>query len=168
MIQREHDAGDTRSTALYSDCERFRYTLTRDWGPGRRLLFVMLNPSTATELRNDPTIACCERRTRTLGYGSFEVCNLFAFRATRPADLRAAADPVGPENDAMLIRAARRADDILCAWGNDGGFRGRGAIVAALLAGTGRPLWHLGLTQAGAPRHPLYLRRATQPCRWMP
>jgi hypothetical protein len=63
----------------------------------------MLNPSTATEVQNDPTVERCERRARALGFGAFRVLNIFAWRATDPRDMRAAADPVGPENDAAIL-----------------------------------------------------------------
>jgi len=79
MITREFLKGDAHSTAIYSDCERYRYLLTRVWEPaGRKALFVMLNPSTATEVQNDPTVERCERRARTLGFGAFRVTNIFA------------------------------------------------------------------------------------------
>lgn len=166
MIRRAHQKGDAASVAVYSECESYRYALTRDWGAGRRLAVVMLNPSTATETANDPTVERCERRARALGYGGFRVVNLFALRATDPRRLRAVADPVGPQNDAALQAAAEWADDILCGWGGHGALMGRDAEVAALLRATGRPLWHLGLTLAGQPKHPLYIGYAQAPMRW--
>ena len=67
MIVRTHIKDDAPSEAIYSDCERYRYALTRTWDEsGKRALFVMLNPSTATEVQNDPTVERCERRARTL------------------------------------------------------------------------------------------------------
>jgi hypothetical protein len=97
MITRTHQKGDAASVAVYSDCERYRYSLTRVWdADGSRALFIMLNPSTATEVQNDPTVERCERRARALGFGAFRVLNIFAWRATDPRDMRAAADPVGP------------------------------------------------------------------------
>ncbi|MFT6273779.1 MAG: hypothetical protein ACJA0F_002637, partial [Dinoroseobacter sp.] len=80
MIERHHTKGDAASVALYSDCERYRYALTRVWAPGETALFVMLNPSTATEVQNDPTVERCERRSRALGFGGFRVTNIFAWR----------------------------------------------------------------------------------------
>jgi hypothetical protein len=64
MILRGFTKGDALSEAVYSDCERYRYLLTRVWGSGPKALFVMLNPSTATEVQNDPTVERCERRAR--------------------------------------------------------------------------------------------------------
>jgi hypothetical protein len=167
LITRQHRKGDADSMAVYSACGSYRYVLTRTWdATGPRALFVMLNPSTATETQNDPTVERCERRARALGYGSFRVTNIFAFRATDPKVMRAQADPVGPANDAAIADSAPWADRILCAWGTHGAHLGRGAQVEALLRATGRPLWHLGLTQAGMPKHPLYIGYDRQPEPW--
>ena len=90
MITRQHLKGDAESVAVYSPCEAYRYALTRVWNPaGRKALFVMLNPSTATEVQNDPTVERCERRARALGCGAFRVVNIFAYRATDPQVMRA-------------------------------------------------------------------------------
>ena len=167
MITRHHIKGDAPSVAVYSDCEHYRYALTRIWDEaGTRVLFVMLNPSTATEIRNDPTVERCERRARALGFGAFRVCNIFAWRATDPREMRAAPDPVGPENDAAILEGADWADRIICAWGTHGAHLDRGPAVERLLRGTGRPLLHLGLTRAGHPKHPLYIGYATKPMAW--
>ncbi|WP_102109168.1 DUF1643 domain-containing protein [Oceaniglobus roseus] len=167
QVERRHLKGDAESHAVYSPCERYRYTLTRVWDPsGPRLLCVMLNPSTATEVQNDPTVERCERRARVLGYGAFRVCNIFAWRDTDPKAMRAAADPVGPGNDAALIESADWADAILCAWGTHGAHLSRGPAVEALLRATGKPLTHLGLSKAGHPKHPLYIGYAEQPRPW--
>ena len=95
MITRSHTKGDAPSTAVYSDCENYRYSLTRVWTPeAERVLFVMLNPSKATEIENDPTVERCERRARALGFGGFQVTNIFAWRETSPKLMRQAKDPV--------------------------------------------------------------------------
>jgi len=167
MIIRTHTKDDAPSTAVYSPCEGYRYALTRVWNPaGRRVLFVMLNPSTATEVQNDPTVERCERRARALGFGAFRVCNIFAFRATDPRVMRAQKDPDGPGNDAAILEGAGWADTIICAWGTHGAHRGRGAAVEALLRATGKPLRHLGLSKAGHPKHPLYIAYSRQPEDW--
>lgn len=167
MIERWHIKGDAPSVAVYSPCERYRYTLTREWTPGgRRALFVMLNPSTATEAQNDPTVERCERRARVLGFGAFRVCNIFAWRDTDPRALRRADDPDGPGNDAAIAEACAWADMAVCAWGTHGAFRDRGRAVEALMRATGADLWHLGRTRDGHPRHPLYLPYTQQPEIW--
>lgn len=167
MITRSHLKGDAASVAIYSDCERYRYELTRVWQPlGRKVLFVMLNPSTATEMQNDPTVERCERRARALGFGAFRVTNIFAFRATHPKVMRAAVDPVGPDNDAAIAAGAAWADQTICAWGGHGAHLSRGPTVTQALRATAKPLFHLGLTQAGEPKHPLYIGYAVQPVIW--
>lgn len=169
MITRTHQKGDALSTAVYSDCERYRYILTRVWNPdGRRALFIMLNPSTATEFQNDPTVERCERRARALGFGAFRVTNIFAWRDTDPKKMRAAADPVGPENDQAIIESCPWADQIVAAWGTHGAFLDRGPHVARLLQKTGRAVHHLGLTQGRHPKHPLYIAYTQQPELWLP
>lgn len=167
MITRDHQKGDAASRATYSPCMAYRYDLTRVWDPaGGRVLFVMLNPSTATEMQNDPTVERCERRARALGFGAFRVCNIFAYRATDPKVMRAQADPVGPGNDPAIREAADWAETIVCAWGTHGAFLDRGAQVETLLRATGRPLFHLGLSIAGHPKHPLYIGYDRQPEPW--
>lgn len=167
MITRTHTKGDAPSTAIYSDCERYRYSLTRVWDKnGRKALFVMLNPSTATEVQNDPTVERCERRARALGFGAFQVTNIFAWRDTDPRNMRAAADPVGPQNDRAISDGCVWADQIIAAWGTHGAHRDRGAAVETLLRNTGEPLFHLGLTKAGHPKHPLYIAYTQQPELW--
>lgn len=167
MITRRHLKGDAHSVAVYSDCERYRYMLTREWDPGgRRALFIMLNPSTATEVQNDPTVERCERRARALGFGAFRVTNIFAWRDTDPKHMRAATDPVGPGNDAAILESCPWADQIICAWGAHGAHLDRGRAVATILRATGLPLFHLGLTKEGHPKHPLYISYAQQPEPW--
>ena len=167
MITRTHQKGDAPSTAVYSDCESYRYLLTRTWDPaGRKALFIMLNPSTATEVQNDPTVERCERRARALGFGAFRVTNIFAWRDTDPFAMKKASDPVGPENDATILDSCHWADQIIAAWGTHGAHLARGPRVEALLRATGLPLFHLGLSKAGHPKHPLYIAYSEQPRPW--
>ncbi|TNF21912.1 MAG: DUF1643 domain-containing protein [Rhodobacteraceae bacterium] len=167
MVSRTHETPDCRSEAVYSDCGAYRYRLVRLWDAAApRLAFVMLNPSTADEKTNDPTIARCEKRARLLGFGGLDVVNLFAFRATDPADLRAAEAPVGPENDAFLTRACAEAQVILAAWGVHGRHRDRDAEALPLLTAHPGKLHTLGLTRHGLPRHPLYVSYAQRPQPW--
>jgi hypothetical protein len=167
MITRTHIKDDAPSVAIYSNCEQYRYALTRTWDEtGKRVLFVMLNPSTATEVQNDPTVERCERRARALGFGAFRVCNIFAYRATDPRDMRAQDDPNGPENDAAIMDAADWADTIVCAWGTHGEHRARGPEMETLLRQQPVPLTHLGLSKAGHPKHPLYISYSVHPVEW--
>ncbi len=167
MITRSHTKDDAPSTAIYSDCESYRYSLSRVWKPSDKMvMFVMLNPSTASEVHNDPTVERCERRARTLGFGGFRVTNIFAWRATDPRDMRAADDPIGPQNDAMLLEGANWADKIIAAWGVHGAHMDRGKAVSIMLSQTSKPLFHLSLSKAGHPKHPLYLPYVQQPIPW--
>lgn len=166
MITKAFTKGDAVSEAVYSDCERYRYLLTRVWAPGPRALFVMLNPSTATEVQNDPTVERCERRARALGFGAFRVTNIFAWRATDPKVMLAVPDPVGPENDAAILGSVPWAQAVVCAWGNHGLHLDRGHAVEAMLRASGARLSHLGLTGQGQPRHPLYVGYDRQPEAW--
>lgn len=167
MIVRKHRKGETESVAVYSDCERYRYELTRVWDDtGKRVLFVMLNPSTATEVQNDPTVERCERRARALGFGAFRVCNIFAWRETDPAKMRRADDPVGSENDVAISAGCAWADTVVCAWGSHGEHLDRGPAVEVLMRANRSDLTCLGLTKAGHPKHPLYIAYAEQPRPW--
>ncbi|MBR9766745.1 MAG: DUF1643 domain-containing protein [Rhodobacteraceae bacterium] len=169
-VERRFRKGDAESTALYSPCLRYRYALSRVWdATAPRLLYIMLNPSTATEQQNDPTIERCERRARALGFGGFRACNLFAWRETSPALLKRAEAPVGPANDRILTDSLGWIGPgglVLCGWGVHGSHLDRGATVAEMLRASGAPLAHLGLTRDGAPRHPLYIAYAMQPQPW--
>ena len=167
MITRTHTKGDAPSVAVYSDCENYRYALTRVWDDaGHKVAFVMLNPSTATEVQNDPTVERCERRARALGFGAFRVTNIFAWRDTDPRSMRRATDPVGPENDTAIKEAAAWADQVICAWGTHGEHLGRGPKVEAMLRAQNHPLFHLGLSKHGHPKHPLYIGYAVKPEAW--
>ncbi len=167
MILQSHQKGDAASVAEYSDCERYRYSLTRTWDhSGQRVAFIMLNPSTATEIQNDPTVERCERRARALGFGAFQVTNIFAWRDTDPKSMRASADPVGSENDRAILAALDWADQVICAWGTHGAHLDRGRAVEALLRQAGKGLFSLGLTQAGHPKHPLYIGYHQKPIPW--
>lgn len=164
LITRTHESDGQISAAVYSPCETYRYALTRTWDDtGKRLLFVMLNPSKATELANDPTIERCERRAKLLGYGAFRVCNLFALRETDPARLKRAKNPEGPDNTAQLNDALAWCDDVLCSWGVHGSHRGQAANLLPVFENAKKPLLALGVTKDGHPRHPLYVAYKTQP-----
>jgi hypothetical protein len=115
----------------------------------------MLNPSTATEDTDDPTIRRCLRFSIGWGYGRLIVVNLFALRATNPAALARHIDPIGVDNDQAILRAARSAGTVVCAWGAHPCAVARARTVAALLRGV--DLHCLGTTTHGQPRHPLYV-----------
>lgn len=158
--------------ATFSDDGVYRYTLGRSWSAGEfaaapGVLFVMLNPSTADGSKDDPTIRRCIGFARAWGFGSLEVGNLYAFRATFPTDLARAEDSVGPGNDDALGEMASRAKLIVCAWGANKLAHPtiRATNVMALLRRYG-DLVCLGRTAKGAPRHPLYVSGDTKPVRY--
>jgi hypothetical protein len=148
--------------AVLSDCGKYRYLLRRTWHARRpRVLFVMLNPSTADADNDDPTIRSCIRLSRALNYGSFEVVNLFAFRATEPDDLAKADDPVGSKNDGAIKRAVVRCDLHICAWGALPVAERRASTVRQLIRSYRPAVFCLGKTKTGAPKHPLYIKTGT-------
>lgn len=126
-------------------------------------MFIGLNPSTADEVNDDPTVRRCIGYARAWGYGGLIMTNVFAFRATDPNDMKAAPDPVGPNNDRWLIECARTAGLVVAAWGNDGAFQGRGRQVVEMMRQAGVQLMCLRTTQGGAPGHPLYLPGKLRP-----
>lgn len=154
--------------ATFSPCGIYRYALWRLWADTPPLLFLMLNPSTADETSNDPTVERCERRARALGFGGLRVANLFALRSTDPRALRHHPDPVGPENDRHILAAARKAAQVVCAWGIHGRLGNRSQAVTRLLLAAGIPLHILSLTRDSEPSHPLYLPYHLEPQPWIP
>ena len=165
MTSRYLDAG-----ADISPCGLYRYRLWRTWSAkpdARRVLFVMLNPSTADGSQDDPTLRRCVGFAHAWGYGALTVCNLFAWRATDPSELLVrGVDRVGPENDAALALAAQDAHLVVAAWG---AFRGTTHRAPAVLAALRQrhAVHALGLTRGGDPKHPLYLPGDLKPVPWM-
>lgn len=149
--------------AIFDKTGRYRYSLWREWDERLpRIAFVMLNPSTADAVSNDPTIHRCICFAQSWGYGSLEVVNLFAYRATEPRSLKLAKRPVGKENDRYLLEAVQRCDRTVLAWGNWGTLQERDRLVLELLRDRFHHLYCLGMTQANQPRHPLYLKATTE------
>lgn len=153
--------------ANFSPERRYRYRLWRTWDSTRKhVVFIMLNPSIADANVNDPTVERCERRAMDWGWGGLVVVNLFGLIATYPKDLLRADDPVGPDNDLHITAALVGAGIVVGAWGAHGSYRGRSKAVKAILANSNCRWQHLGLTQSGEPRHPLYIALAVQPVLW--
>ncbi len=144
----------------------YRYGLTRQWGPQGMVLFILLNPSTADAIVDDATVRRCIAFALAWGYGGIYIVNLFAFRSTDPKALRRARDPIGAQNDHALVSYAEFSELHVAAWGVHGDLKGRDADVRELFSAQGYQLYHLGLTQGGHPRHPLYLRKSTKPEVW--
>lgn len=146
-------------TAIFSHDRLYRYGLTRFTdggnGPPGIVNFVMLNPSTADERVDDPTIRRCLGYAKAWGYGTLSVTNLYAWRGTDPKVLPKLVDPIGPENNNHLAMHAMLADKIVCAWGNNAEETVVGWFCR-MMGGFGYDLWALGLNKTGMPVHPLY------------
>lgn len=149
-----------QSSASFSPCRRYRYSLVRAWAVGPVCMFIGLNPSTADENIDDPTIRRCIRFAKDWGYGRLIMTNLFAFRATDPRDMKAEEFPIGGhENDLALRSLADSAGVVIAAWGVHGIHQDRAAGVKKMI-----PNLHcLGLTKDGHPRHPLYMPANSKP-----
>jgi hypothetical protein len=155
--------GDGHAGAVFSEDGLFRYQLWRREEPGEpSILWVLLNPSTADEQQLDPTLRRVRGFSNGWGFKNWEVCNLFAFRATDPHKMKRAADPVGPANNQQIEEAARRCAEIVVGWGGGGWHLGRDRTVMGILTATGKPIWRLGpLAKTGTPKHPLYVPGST-------
>ena len=149
--------------AIVSPCGLYRYRLWRRWGDGslNALTFIMLNPSTADGEQDDPTIRKCVGFADRAGYKGIEILNLFAYRATKPADLKAAGYPVGPDNDVHIRAVLDCYSGVVVAWGANaatGPGRDRVRQVMGILSEySDRPPKALKLTANGVPWHPLML-----------
>jgi hypothetical protein len=151
-----------QACAILSPCRRYRFALWRRWDPGPQVLFILLNPSTADESSDDPTVRRCIGFAKAWGFGAVAISNLFAFRTPYPALPPACPHPVGPENDAWLDRLHEESSLTVAAWGNHGRLLGRGTVVQQMLPG----LQILGLTIHAEPRHPLYVRAGASAHPW--
>jgi len=142
--------------ATISDCRKYRYALSRNWDDKMRtVLFIALNPSTADEINDDPTIRRCINYAENWGYGSILVANLFAYRTTKPAKLRYVKNPVGNDNDQHIMDLSKKAHIIVAAWGNEGSLFNRDKEVARLIPN----LMCLKVNKSGQPTHPLYQKK---------
>lgn len=148
--------------AVISDCGTYRYLLRRVWDyllP--RALVIMLNPSTADAKIDDATIRSLVRLLSGLGYGSFEVVNIFAYRATDPCELARIADPVGPANERVLCSAIGRCDIVICAWGANPAVGYKAVPILNEIRSRRPAAYCFGKTKDGSPKHPLYIKSGT-------
>lgn len=160
-----HTAGETRSSML-SDCGAYEYEFRLTWEPTLPpVLFVMLNPSMDDyeKGRDGRTTERCKSFARAWGRGGVVFANVFALRSTSPEGLLVAADPIGPENDAVLRRLVSELEDslLVAGWGASypGQYRDRVDLVRRQLRHHGAQC--LGKTTHGEPRHPLYVKGST-------
>jgi hypothetical protein len=153
--------------AQFSSCRRWRYLLWRRWDEQKPAAnFLMLNPSTADEMKLDPSCTRARNYAEKWGFGGLVVTNLFGWRATDPDEMKAVRDPVGKGNDAAILHAARACAVVVCAWGNHGLHMDRSAAVLKKLKEAGIRLNYLKLNSSGEPAHPLYLPGSLKPTRW--
>lgn len=153
-------------SAELSSCRTYRYNLWRRWGPGEYAMFIGLNPSTADETQDDPTIRRCIGFSQAWGFKALCMTNLFAYRATNPQDMikksKEGADIIGPENTRHLVELAKEAGVVVAAWGTNGGLLGQDRVVRSIIPG----LCYLFMTKSGFPGHPLYLPSKLTPRLW--
>lgn len=161
QVVRDGDA----SGAMFDTDRVYRYRLWRtlDTGP-KRIVWIMLNPSTADESNPDPTMTRVMGFSRRWGFSRVSIVNLFALRSKDPDVLAKHADPIGPQNDEHILGSARNCDAVVCAWGNGGLLHGRSVVVRDMLRREcTAPVVCLGVTGEHQPKHPLYLRSDTGP-----
>lgn len=163
---------------IFSPCRRYRYTLWREWyqqgdfltGPAKAnqsyLAVIGLNPSTADETKDDPTIRRCIDFAKRWGYGGLCMLNLFAWRDTKPADMKKAAEPVGEDNDFHICSIARGAGLVLAAWGTNGWHLDREGKVIQLAKAVPFHMHCLAYNDDGSPMHPLYTPKTSTPLPW--
>lgn len=156
---------DWTGSAIYGGA-KYRYVLRRQFLTGSgRVAFIMLNPSTATAEKSDPTVRRCEGFAKQWNYAELVVLNLFALRSTDPKKLYKDEDPVGPENDTYIKQVCVESHLVICAWGVHGALKGRGKEVLAMVS-IYKP-HYLKLTRDGIPGHPLYLRADEKPTKFV-
>lgn len=149
-----------KKSADISSCKAYRYALYRTWDESKGYaLFIGLNPSTADEVEDDPTIRRCMGFSRAWGYGGLVMVNLFAYRATEPSEMMKYASPIGEKNDGYLESLTIQAGIIIAAWGVHGQHMDRASDIMNRF----HDLHCLGITKGGHPRHPLYVKGDMKP-----
>ena len=151
-----------KKDAGFSDCRKYRYWLLRRWDDEPLLNVIGLNPSTADEEKDDPTIRRIMGFARGWKYGGIQMLNLFSYRATDPKDMMRAEDPVGPNHDDLTRFFSKESNTIFCCWGTHGGYLDRDKYVMSMMDVNYFPFC-LGTTKAGYPKHPLYLPKKERP-----
>jgi len=155
----------SKSGAVFSDCRKYRYAIWRKWNWDKPLVMIIgLNPSTADEKTNDPTITRCISFAHFWGFGGVCMTNLFGLCATSPTELKAYHDPIGKENDAWVHEMAKDAAIKVAAWGNHGKFLNRSVEILSSLD----QLHYIQMNKTGEPAHPLYLKAGLKPVPMIP
>ncbi|MFK8137968.1 MAG: DUF1643 domain-containing protein [Bdellovibrionales bacterium] len=158
-----------KSSANYSKCKKYRYLLKREFPSGEgRIVFIMLNPSTADIKHNDPTIYRCEDRAIRMGFKEMHIVNLFAFRSTLPENLLKAKDPFGPGNKRAILKSIKDSDLVLCAWGNHGSYKDASKEFKNWVSDLDVNFKIFKLNKNGEPAHPLYQPKSARLKKWSP
>lgn len=139
---------------------KYRYCLSRRWGHGNTVTFMMLNPSTADAEIDDPTIKKCMKYAQTWGFDGIDVINVYAYRATEPDELWQVNDPVGPENNQYIAFYAQKNAPIIAAWGANARPERVREIIKMIPADR---LFALKINKDGSPAHPLYQKDNARP-----
>lgn len=160
-----------KGETVISQCRQYRYSLVRTWLDGwqkseGRIAWVMLNPSTADADKDDPTVKRVIHFSKIWGFGSLVVVNLFAFRATMPSVMKAADDPIGPDNDRHIAEECANANRVIVAWGTNGTYLDRGKQVLEMLSNMNIKVKSFRLTKNRQPRHPLYVSKQAALYMW--
>lgn len=158
-------------SAIISDCRKYRYALTRKYYGNKCCMFIMLNPSTADECIDDPTVRKCTLFADSWGYGNIIIVNLFALRATDPKEIYWTEDPVGPDNHKHVKEILEQSifwDKFLvvCAWGNHGRYMEQNSAMIGWLEDQSVKPHYLKMTKKKEPSHPLYLPKKLKPIPW--
>jgi hypothetical protein len=149
--------------AILSSDRKYRYVLSRIWDDSKQaVMMVGLNPSTADENEDDPTVARCINFAKSWGYGGIYMLNLFAVRTPKPKKIYKADEPIGSENDKYLKEYSQKCDKIICAWGNDGSYKNRSNEIKSNFS----HLYYLKINKSGEPAHPLYLKSDLVPIKF--
>ncbi len=155
------DPRQIEKQARISPCGKYRWWLRRSWDLSKRTaVFVMLNPSTADASVDDPTIRRCVNFAKNWGYGGLNVVNLFALRATDPAELLTSdVDPIGPGNYELILEQARPSEVMVAAWGSKVPKQLASHVdrVEKALVRRGAVVMCLKKNKDGSPGHPLYV-----------
>lgn len=151
------------SDAHFSECGCYRYRLQRHWSWEAPLAcFVMLNPSRAGAQDDDPTVRKCIGFAQRLGWGGFYIVNLYAYIATKPADLKSAHWPSGGARadeviDRTLTIVEATSGPVICAWGSHAKGMSRPLEILAMIKRHGLQPQALAINSDGTPAHPLML-----------
>jgi hypothetical protein len=164
-----HNLDGSLAGCVLSTCGKYRYALWRIWDPSKPLwMMALLNPSTATEEQDDPTIIRCRTRAHRSGAGGLVVVNCGAIRETDPNKACTATDPIGPHNQAWVRALIPTCAMHIAGWGPNAARFGGDKLIRETFGESGTPLLALQINRDGSPRHPLYIGYGVTPVAYLP